>query len=53
MKVNFERYVDQITQNVIALLNIWKIQTRIKLSVSENRTEIASRCRIAPGVPGP
>jgi hypothetical protein len=21
----FERYVDQITQNVIALLNIWKI----------------------------
>jgi hypothetical protein len=22
MRVNFERYVDQITQNVIALLNI-------------------------------
>jgi hypothetical protein len=31
MKENFERYVDQITQNVIALLNIWKIQTSIKV----------------------
>jgi hypothetical protein len=25
MRANFERYVDQITQNVITLLNIWKI----------------------------
>ena len=31
MRAKFERYVDQITQNVIALLNIWKIQTRIKV----------------------
>ena len=31
MRANFERYVDQITQNVIPLLNIWKIQTRIKV----------------------
>jgi hypothetical protein len=25
MRANFERYVEQVTQNVIALLNIWKI----------------------------
>jgi hypothetical protein len=25
VKESIERYVDQITQNVIALLNIWKI----------------------------
>ena len=31
MRANFERYVDQITQNVIALLNIWKVQTKIKV----------------------
>ena len=43
MRENFGRYVDQITQNLIALLNIWKIQTRIKVIVSENR-KIASRC---------
>jgi hypothetical protein len=48
MRENFERYVDQITQSVIAFLNIWKIQTRI----SENQ-KIASRCRIAPRVSGP
>jgi hypothetical protein len=32
MRANFERYVNQITQNVTALLKIWKIQ-----SVNENR----------------
>jgi hypothetical protein len=31
MRANFETYVDQTTQNVIALLNVWKIQTRIKV----------------------
>ena len=31
MRGNFERYVDQITQNVIALPNIWKMLTRIKV----------------------
>jgi hypothetical protein len=25
MRANFKRYVDQITQNVLTLLNIWKI----------------------------
>jgi hypothetical protein len=45
MRANFERYVDQITQNVTALL-------KSKLSVNENR-KIASRCRIASGVSGP
>jgi hypothetical protein len=53
MNGNFKRYVDQITQNVIALLNIWKTRTTVgsKLSVSENR-KIASRCRIASSVSG-
>jgi hypothetical protein len=31
MRGNFERYAEKITQNVIALLNIWKILTRIKV----------------------
>ena len=31
MRANSNRYVDQITQNVIALPNIWKIETRIKV----------------------
>jgi hypothetical protein len=53
MRANFKRYVDQITQNVITLLNIWKIETiGSKLSVIENR-KIASRCRIASSVSGP
>jgi translation initiation factor 2 gamma subunit (eIF-2gamma) len=45
MRANFERCVDQITQNVITLLNIWKIQTiGSKLSVSEkSRRVVESR----------
>jgi hypothetical protein len=31
MRANFESYVDQITQNVTALLKIWKIQTEVKV----------------------
>jgi hypothetical protein len=45
---NFERYVDQITQNVIALLNIWKILTRIKVIgqwKSKNRVALSNRVR--------
>jgi hypothetical protein len=46
MRANFERYVDQITQNVIALLNVWKIQTiGSKLSVIENRVALSNRVR--------
>jgi hypothetical protein len=52
MRANSKRYVDQMTQNVITLLNIWKIKLGSKWSVSENR-KIASRCRIASGVSGP
>jgi hypothetical protein len=52
MRAKFKRYVDQITRNVITLLNNWKFKLGSKLSVSENR-KIASRCRIASGVYGP
>ena len=48
MRANFERYVDQITQNVIPLLNIWKILTRIKVIVqwkSKNRVALSNHVR--------
>jgi hypothetical protein len=40
MKENFERYVDQITQNVIALLNIWKIEN---VKIEKSRRVVESR----------
>jgi hypothetical protein len=48
MRANFKRYVDQITQNVITLLNIWEILTRIKVIVqwkSKNRVALSNRVR--------
>jgi hypothetical protein len=48
MRANFKRYVDQISQNVIALLNIWKIWTRIKVigqRKSKNRVALSNRVR--------
>jgi hypothetical protein len=55
MKGDFKKYVDQITQNVKALLHICHlknlIKLRSKLSVSDNQ-KIELRCRIASGVSG-
>ena len=55
MKEDFKRYVDQITQNVIALLHICHLknlnQDQSYRSCSENK-KIALRCRIASGVCG-
>jgi hypothetical protein len=48
MRENFEKYVDQITQNVTALLNIWKIQIRIRVIgqwKSKNRVALSNRVR--------
>jgi hypothetical protein len=47
MKGNFKRYVDQITQNIIALLNLNITKTPgSKVSVSENRkTAFSNRVR--------
>jgi hypothetical protein len=48
MRANFEKYVDQISQNVLTLLNIWKIQTRIKVIgqwKSKNRVALPNRVR--------
>jgi glutathione peroxidase-family protein len=51
MKWNFQRYVNQITQNVIALLNIWKILN--KDQSYRSNWKIAPRCRITFGVSWP
>jgi hypothetical protein len=55
MKVDLKKYVDQITQNVKALLHICNLKNLIKLgsklSVSDNK-KIELRCRIASGVSG-
>jgi hypothetical protein len=48
MKGNFKRYVDQITQIVKALLNIWKTQARVKVIgqwKSKNRAALSIRVR--------
>jgi hypothetical protein len=47
MKGNFKRYVEQITQNIIALLNLNITKTPgSKVSVSENRkTAFSNRVR--------
>jgi hypothetical protein len=48
VRANFERYVDQITQNVITLRNICKIETRIKVIgqwKSKNRVALSNRVR--------
>jgi hypothetical protein len=44
MRENFERYVDKITQNVIALSNIWKIQIRIKVIGQRRVVESRPMC---------
>ena len=49
MKGDSKRYVDQVTQTVIALLHIEKLKPGSKLSVSPENQKIALRCRIASG----
>ena len=52
MRANLKRHVDQITQNVITLLNTSKFKLGLKSSVRGNR-KIVSRCHIASCVSGP
>jgi hypothetical protein len=40
MKGNFKRCVDQITQNVIVLLNIWIKVIRIKVIIQSEKIDL-------------